>query len=229
MKKTIWRFTLRSQQNKWFNNFENDIQKAVNELIVKQKLTNSFEQSVVYIYYIKLNYKENQVCIKFKDLNPNTTQMRLDVVVCACDETLLSYDGYWHLASVTLILFREYLIANHWNEINKLINIQIHIRIFNTNQEINDQLSIEDDFNENIDDILVDDHEIGNRAFRSLLILLKKLIPIWKIGENPIITLRDTLYIKLSEDDWNISRKQNHIMMTYYLLNKGNEMLKPDH
>ena len=105
----------------------------------------------------------------------------------------------------------------------------MHIGIFNINQEINNQLSIEDDFNENIDDILVDDHEIENETLCSLLTLLKKLIPICKIRENPIITLRDTLYIKLSEDDWNISRKQNHIMMTYYLLNKGNEMLKPDH
>jgi len=70
------------------------------------------------------------------------------------------------------------LVANHRNEINKLINTQIHIGIFNTNQKINDQLSIEDDFNENIDDILVDDHEIENETLCSLLTLLKKLIPI---------------------------------------------------
>ena len=121
------------------------------------------------------------------------------------------------------------MVANHRNKINKLINTQIYIRIFNTNQEINDQLSIEDDFNENIDDILVDDHEIGNRAFRSLLILLKKLIPIWKTGENPIITLGDTLYIKLGGDGQNVDRKQNHVIMTFCLLNEGDEVLKPDH
>jgi len=70
------------------------------------------------------------------------------------------------------------LITNHQNEINKLINTQIHIKIFNINQKINNQFSIEDDFNENIDNILVDDHEIRNEAFCSLLTLLKKLIPI---------------------------------------------------
>ncbi len=105
----------------------------------------------------------------------------------------------------------------------------MHIGIFNINQEINNQLSIEDDFNENIDDILVDDHEIENETLCSLLTLLKKLIPIWKIGENPIITLGDTLYIKLNGDDWNISKKQNHIMMTFYLLNEGDEVLKSNH
>jgi len=121
------------------------------------------------------------------------------------------------------------LVANHRNKINKLINTQIYIRIFNTNQEINDQLSIEDDFNENINNILVDDHEIGNRAFHSLSILLKKSISIWKIRENPIITLGDTLYIKLNRDGQNVDKKQNHIIMTFCLLNKGNEVLKPDH
>jgi len=69
------------------------------------------------------------------------------------------------------------LVANHRNEINKLINAQIHVGIFNLNQEINDQSNI-DDFDEYTNDILVDNHEIGNGAFRSLSTLLKKLIPI---------------------------------------------------
>jgi len=149
--------------------------------------------------------------------------------VRACDEALLSRDGYRHLASVIPTLFREYLVANRRNEINRLINAQIHVGIFNTNQEINDQSNIEDDFNENTNDILVDDHEIGNGAFRSLSTLLKKLIPIWKSGENPIITLGDTLYIKLGGDGRNVGRKQNHVMMTFCLLNEGDEVLKPNH
>src|SRR6266498_3793347 len=132
------------------------------------------------------------------------------------------------LTVVAPILFREYLVANRRNEINKLINAQIHIRIFNLNQEINDQSNI-DNFDEYTNDILVDNHEIGNGAFRSLSTLLKKLIPIWKMGENPIITPGDTLYIKLGGDGRNVGRKQNHVMITFCLLNEGNEVLKPDH
>ena len=123
------------------------------------------------------------------------------------------------------ILFREYLVANHRNKINELINTQIHIGNFNIDKEINNQSSIDDDVNEYTGDILVDDHEVGNGAFRSLLTLLKVLIPIWKAGENPVIIPGNTLYIKLG----NVERKQNHVMITFCLLNEGKEVLKPDH
>ncbi len=127
------------------------------------------------------------------------------------------------------ILFREYLVANRRNKINELINTQIHIGNFNIDKEINNQSSIDDDVNEYTGDILVDDHEVGNGAFRSLLTLLKVLIPIWKAGENPVIIPGNTLYIKLGGDGRNVGRKQNHVMITFCLLNEGKEVLKPDH
>jgi len=133
------------------------------------------------------------------------------------------------LAAVVPILFREYLVANHRNKINELINTQIHIGNFNIDKEINNQSSIDDDVNEYTGDILVDDHEVGNGAFRSLLTLLKVLIPIWKAGENPVIIPGNTLYIKLGGDGRNVGRKQNHVMITFCLLNEGKEVLKPDH
>src|SRR5271154_2219428 len=109
--------------------------------------------------------------------------------------------------------------------INKLINAQIHVEIFNTDQNINQ----DEDFNEHISDILIDNNEVGNGAFRSLLTLLKILIPIWKSGKNPVIIPGDTLYIKLGRDGRNVGRKQNHVMITFCLLNEGKEVLKPDH
>ena len=108
-------------------------------------------------------------------------------------------------------LFREYLVANRRNEINDLINTQIHVEIFNINQ----------------DDMGND--EVENGAYRSLSTLLKILIPIWKAGENPIIIPGDTLYIKLGGDGRNVGRKQNHVMVTFCLLNERDEVLKPDH
>lgn len=222
--------TSRSQQNKRLSSFGNDVQNAVNQLIVKHKLTDSSGQQIVYIRSIDLDYKENQVHIKFKDLDSTTNQTRLDAVVRACDEALLGRDGYRHLAAVVPTLFREYLVANRRNEINKIINAQICVETFNVDQEIHDyQLNINDNINEHTDNILVDDGEIGNGAFRSLLVLLKALIPIWKAGENPTIIPGDTLYIKLGGDGRNVGRKQNHVMMTFCLLNERDEVLKPSH
>jgi hypothetical protein len=100
------------QQNKRFNSFGKDVQKAVDELIIKHKLTNSSGKPIVHLCHIGFDYKENQSCIKFKDSNPITTQLRLDTIVCVCDEALLSRDGCRHLAAVVPDLFREYLVVN---------------------------------------------------------------------------------------------------------------------
>ena len=222
--------TSRSQQNKRFNSFGNDVQNAVNQLIVKHKLTDSSGQQIVHMRSVELDFKENQVHIGFKNLDFTNYQIRLDAVVRACDEALLGRDGYRHLAAVVPTLFREYLVANRRNKINEIINAQIHIETFNIDQEIhNNQFSINDNINENTDDILTDDCEIGNGAFRSLFKLLKVLIPIWKTGENPIIVPGNTLYIKLGGDGRNVGRKQNHVMLTFCLLNEGEEVLKPSH
>jgi hypothetical protein len=180
--------------------------------------------------YIELDHKENQVYIKFGDSNSITTQTRLDSMVRVCDEAFLGRDEYRQLAAVAPNLFREYLVANRRNEINELINSQIHIGNFNIDKETNVQfIDGDDNMIEHISDILVDEHEIGNRAFRSLLSLFEILIPIWKAGENPVIIPGHTLYIKLGGDGRNVGRKQNHVMMTFCLLNEGKEVLKPDH
>ena len=96
--------------------------KAVDELIIEHKLTNSSGEPIVDICHIDLNYKENQACIKFKDSNPTAIQTKLDAVVRVCDEALLGHDGYRHLAAIVPILFREYLVADHRNRINEFIN-----------------------------------------------------------------------------------------------------------
>jgi len=104
------------------SSFGNDVQDVVNQLIVKHKLTNSSEQQIVYVRNIEFDYKENQVHIRFKDLDFTTNQTRLDAVVHACDEAFLGHDGYHYLAAVVPTLFREYLVSNRRNEINKIIN-----------------------------------------------------------------------------------------------------------
>ncbi|PKC54419.1 hypothetical protein RhiirA1_477341, partial [Rhizophagus irregularis] len=186
-KRPLEEISSRSQQNKRLNSFGRDVQKAIDELIIKHKLTNLSGEPIVHLCYIELDYKEDQQAyIKFK--NPNNSsaiQTRVDAIVRVCDEAVLGRDGYRNLAAVVPTLFREYLVANRRNEMNELMNMQIHIGIFNIDNEINNQSNIDNNINNNVNDILVDDHEIGNGAFRSILDILKILIPIWKAGQNP--------------------------------------------
>jgi len=112
-KKPLEDITSRSQQNKRFKSFGKDIQKAVDELIIKHKLTNLSGELIVYLNHIKFDYKENQAYIKFKDSSSITTQTKLNAIVCVCNEALLGHDRYCHLAAVVPTLFREYLVANH--------------------------------------------------------------------------------------------------------------------
>lgn len=189
------------------------MQKAIKDLIIKHKLTNLSEEPILHIHHIGFDYKENQgVCINFKDSNPITT--KLDAIVRVCDEALLSRDGYRNLAAVVPELFREYLVADRRNKINEFMNSQIHIEIFNIDQNIN-QLN-------GYNNVLV----VGNGAYRSLSTLLKVLIPIWKAT---VIIPGDTLHIKLGGDGRNVGRKQSHVMVTFCLLNEKDDVLKPNH
>ena len=58
-KKPLEDITSRSQQNKRFKSFGKDIQKAVDELIIKHKLTNLSGEPIVYLNHIEFDYKEN--------------------------------------------------------------------------------------------------------------------------------------------------------------------------
>ncbi|CAJ0645363.1 6369_t:CDS:2 [Entrophospora sp. SA101] len=194
-KKPLDEITSNSQQNKQFNSFGKDAYDNINKIITKHRLTNSINQQIVYVCNIELEYNGNQVFIKF---NPTTNQARLDAVVCACDKALLDHDGYLNLAAVVPNIYHEYLVAERRNEINEIINSQIHIKTFNTNNESSEQYT-EDDFDKINSNILVEDVEVGNGVFCSISTLLKVLIPFWKSGEKPVITVGDTLRIKLGK------------------------------
>ncbi|RHZ87957.1 hypothetical protein Glove_27g17 [Diversispora epigaea] len=151
---------------------------------------------------------------------------KLDALVRAHDEALLGRDGYRKLAAVEPHLTREYQIAQRQNEISKLINNQIQIEIFNIDQK--SVIDEDEDYN-NSDGILVDEHEIGNGAYRSIKSLLQILIPIWKNSNPPVLQIGDIIKLKLGGDGRNVGRKQNHVMMTICLLNEKDNVLKPDH
>ncbi|PKK57132.1 hypothetical protein RhiirC2_798618 [Rhizophagus irregularis] len=188
-----------TEQNKRFNSFRRDVQKAVDELIVKHKLTNLSGELILYLQHIGFDCKENQVCINFKDSNSMTIQTKLDAIVCIYNKALLSRDRYRHLAAVVPSLF--------------------YIDQFNGNNNSDKRAS----------DTLVNNYEVGNGAYRSLSTLLKILIPVWKRRENPVIIPEDIFHIKLDGDGHNVGRKQNHVMLTFCLLNEKDDILKPNY
>ena len=110
-KRPLEEVSSRSQQNKRLNSFGKDVQKSVDELIIKHKLTNLSGEPIVHLCNMEFNYKENQAChIKFKD--SNNFSSTLDAIVRVCDEAVLGRDGYRNLAAVVPSLFREYLVAD---------------------------------------------------------------------------------------------------------------------
>jgi hypothetical protein len=156
---------------------------------------------------------------------------RLDAYVHACDKALLSCDGYRRLAAIEARLIRKYQVAQRRIEITKLINNQINIGTFNLDKEL-DQQSILDDDDEpqgNSDGIIVDEQEVGNGVYRSVRTLFQTLIPIWNKSVLPILQSGDIINLKLSGDGRNMGHKQNHVMLTFCLLNEKDEVLKPDH
>jgi hypothetical protein len=59
--------------------------------------------------------------------------------------------------------------------------------------------------------------------------MLQTVIPIWKQASSAIINSGDTLKLKLGGDGLNVGRKQSHVMITFCLLNEGEDVLKPEH
>ena len=161
--------------------------------------------------------------------NKNIEPAKLDSVVRACDESLLSRDGYRRLAAIESHLIREYRIGEQRNNITNNINKKIRIGTFNLNETnlIDDELDIQPD-----EGILVEKTDIGTGVYRSISTILETLISIWKNGKNgssPILKQGDTIKLKIGGDGRNVGRKQSHVMMTFCLLNEKEKVLKPNH
>ncbi|GES82257.1 hypothetical protein GLOIN_2v1810931 [Rhizophagus clarus] len=162
-------------------------------------------ENPICIYNMKLGCENQIINIKYNSIIDNA---KLDAYVCTCDEALLG-------------------LAQRQIDITKSINDQIHIGILNFDKEINQQPILDDDdeSQDNPDGIVVDEQEFGNGVYRSIRSLLKILIPIWN---KLILQPGNTINLKLGGDSKNVGRKQNYVMITICLLNKKDEVLKPD-
>ncbi|CAG8556618.1 8299_t:CDS:2 [Diversispora eburnea] len=149
-----------------------------------------------------------------------------------------------HLRKIELDFNGESIILNYKspNKKNKLNKINSIVRACDKSLLARDgyrQLAaIEPYKNENLfnnfenfeksnEDIIINDVEIGNGVYRSINTLLKILIPIWKQKTPAIIKSKDIPKLKLGGDGRNVGRKQSQVMMTIFLLNESDEVLKP--
>ncbi|CAG8779531.1 9751_t:CDS:1, partial [Cetraspora pellucida] len=147
------------------------------------------------------------VKLNYQPFNEETELFKLDATVRACDESLLSRDGYRRLAAVEPQLIREHQVAERRIEITNIMNKKIGIETFSTDETINNQPSYEP-------------AKIKNGAYRTIKSILSVLVPIWKQSFPPILLLGDTIRLKLGGDGHNVGRKQNHVMITICLLNE---------
>ena len=213
-----------SGQNKRFASLGKESGKAISYLIKEHRMTTRTGQPIVNIRKIELDFNGETIILTYKPPNKESEITKIDAIVRACDESLLARDGYRRLAAVEISLIREYLIANRRIEITNLINEDIKIGTFNIGKS-----DLSSNLEESDDGIIVDEAEIGNGAYRSIYTMLRTLIPIWKQASPAIIKPGDILKLKLGGDGRNVGRKQSHVMITFCLLNEGEEVLKPEH
>lgn len=189
-------------------------------------MTTTKQSPGVNLKNIQLSYKNELINLKYNPLNDETETLKLDAITRICDENLISRDNYRSLSYIEPQLLREHIIAQRKNEITKLMHNKIQIKNFNLEKESNQLTTLDD---EEPDQIMINEKEVGNGVFCSIQDYLQILIPIWKCSTPSVLQPGDTIKLKLGGDGRNVGRKQNHIMLTICLLNEKDEVLKPDH
>ena len=82
---------------------------------------------------------------------------------------------------------------------------------------------------QDINEIELNDDDVGNGAYRSIISLLDIIVPILTTSVPSVLKVGDKINIKLGEDGRNMGRKQKHVMLTMCILNEGEAVLNPTH
>jgi hypothetical protein len=201
-----------------------DIAAQTSDIFKKNKFISASEEIIATIDSIILKINGEVVELHFSSNDVNNTKQHLDSIIRACDETLISRDGYRRLAQVIPNLIREHAIEKHRNEITKSMSALVPINTFDIYSANNDD---DDENQQEISDIEFDDNEVGNSAYRSIISLLNVIVPILTTSTPPILKVGDKINLKLSGDGRNMGRKQKHVMLTVCILNEGEAVLDP--
>jgi len=217
-----------SQKNKRISMVGKDIATQTMTIFKENRFMSASEEIIASVESIILRINDEIVELHFDFNNVTDNNIKhLDSIVRACDETLISRDGYRRLAQAIPSLTREYIIEKRRNEITKSMKILVPIKSFNIS--INDDSNNGDESQQNISDVEFDDEEVGNGAYRSIISLLDIIVPILTTSTSPILKVGDKINIRISGDGRNVGRKQKHVMLTICILNEGEMVLNPTH
>ncbi|CAG8551588.1 3826_t:CDS:2, partial [Scutellospora calospora] len=87
------------RQDKRFISFGKDSKKELLALITQHRLIAEDEQPIVHVHNIQLDFNDEIIKLNYQPFNKNIKLSKLDAIVRACDESLLSRDGYRRLAA----------------------------------------------------------------------------------------------------------------------------------
>ena len=222
--------TLRSQKNKRISMVGKDIAAQTMKILKENRFTSTSEEIIATVESIILRINGEIVELHFDFNNAADDDIRhLDSIVRACDETLISRDGYRRLAQAIPNLTREHVIEKCRNEITKSMKILVPIKSFNICSAAINNDNYGDESQQNTSEVEFDDEEVGNGAYRSIISLLDIIVPILTTSTSPVLKIGDKINIRISGDGRNVGRKQKHVMLTMCILNEGEMVLNPTH
>ncbi|CAG8730647.1 7008_t:CDS:2 [Cetraspora pellucida] len=140
---------------------------------------------------------QSQAVSKLKPFNKKVDISKLDAIVQACDESLVSRNSYYRLAAMEPQLIHEHHVAIQRIEITDLINKMIKIGTFSIDNNLNSQPCIQGEG-------IVFDYKIGNDAYRSIRSILTVLFSIWKRSSPLTLIPGDIIKLKLRGDGHNV-------------------------
>jgi len=220
--------TLRSQKNKRISMVGKDIAAQTMKILKENRFTSTSEEIIATVESIILRINGEIVELHFDFNNAADDDIRhLDSIVRACDETLISRDGYRRLAKAIPNLIREHVIEKRRNEITKTMKALVPIKLFKISSSV---LDGESENQQDINETEFNDNEVGDAAYRSIISLLDIIVPILTTSSTPpVLKVGDKINIRLSGDGRNVGRKQKHVMLTMCILNEGEAVLNPAH
>lgn len=177
---------------------------------------------------IEIDIKDTVYQIQFGKENIDQNRLRAQAAVQSCDSSQITRKAYRSIASLSLDLPREWLVAaekqNIIEEMEQIIPIHIvNLASDHFNEQYNQEIHISDS------EIVRNVHEsIGKAAYRSVSQILKYLIPNLT-SKNVLNCSSPEIHIRISGDGRNIGRKVKQVMLTFSILNDIENIQKPDH
>jgi hypothetical protein len=206
-----------------------DIAAQTTKIFKENRFTSTSEEIIATVESIILRINGEIVELHFDFNNAADDNRHLDSIVRACDETLISRDGYRRLAQAIPNLTREHVIEKCRNKITKSMKILVPIKSFNICSAAMNNDNYGDESQQNTSEVEFDDEEVGNGAYRSIVSLLDIIVPILTTSTSPVLKIGDKINIRISGDGRNVGRKQKHVMLTMCILNEGEMVLNPAH